>query len=109
MRFFCFTQNNSGGVFISDGDVAEFVVVEAADAADANRRAQAVGVYFDGVRDGRDCECCGDRFFPVFDGSRGDEVPSVFGEPVESFKPFYGSQRVVVHFASGEKKVFDCA
>lgn len=109
MKFFTFTQNNSGGVFHRDENIAEFVIVEAADAADANRRAIAVGIYFDGIASGRDCECCGDRFHPFFDGSEGDDVPSIYGEPVESYKPFLGRHEVIVHFASGEKKVFDCA
>ena len=62
MPFFTFYQNNSGGVF--DGP-AHYVIVEASDAEEAATRAETVGVYFNGVEDGLDCECCGDRWFGV--------------------------------------------
>ena len=42
MAFFVFNQNNSGGVFDLDKErgITRFVVVEAKDAAAANRRAE---------------------------------------------------------------------
>ena len=32
---------------------------------DANDIAQGNGIYFNGVADGIDCDCCGDRWYPV--------------------------------------------
>jgi len=77
MPFFTFYQNNSGGVF--DGP-AHYVIVEASDAEEAATRAETVGVYFNGVEDGLDCECCGDRWYPPSEGD-GTEVPEIYGQP----------------------------
>jgi hypothetical protein len=60
MAFYQYQQNNSGGSFIRK--FGHSVYVEAASAAYADNRAEAVGIYFDGCSDGRDCPCCGDRW-----------------------------------------------
>lgn len=57
--WFKYDQNNSGGVFIGP---AYNVYVEAFDDDQANEIAEQNGVYFDGVDEGIDCECCGDRW-----------------------------------------------
>lgn len=64
MRFYSFRQNNSGGFFnvdLEDG-LNETVIIEAENRDDAFDRAYEIGLYFDGVKAGRDCECCGDRW-----------------------------------------------
>ena len=61
MSYFKFRQNNSGGAFAG----TPLVFVQADNAADANSIAQQNGVYFNGVADGVDCDCCGDRWYPV--------------------------------------------
>ena len=63
MSWFKFRQNNSFGHFVG----TPLVFVQADNAADANRIAQDHGVYFNGVADGVDCDCCGDRWYPVHD------------------------------------------
>ncbi len=69
MPLFQFRQNNSGGQYMGP----KFVVVKADDADQANQIAQDQGpVYFDGVADGRDCDCCGDRWYPVHDFNADD-------------------------------------
>lgn len=62
MSFFAYRQNNSGGSFMCDENVAHLVVIEAADAATADALAETHGIYFDGVESGQDCSCCGDRW-----------------------------------------------
>lgn len=58
-QLFGFRQNNSNGYFIGD----PWVVVMATSEREALRVATTHGgVYFDGVAEGRDCECCGDRW-----------------------------------------------
>ena len=56
--WYVFRQNNSYGVYMGPSRV----VVEANSADEANRAAEAQGVYFDGVARGLDCSCCGDRW-----------------------------------------------
>jgi len=65
MRFFEFSQNNSGGRFEIDEakGIGSSVYIEARTANEANEKAERIGIYFDGVDEGRDCECCGDRWF----------------------------------------------
>lgn len=61
-KFFEFNQNNSGGIFDVDESVCHRVFIEAETAAEANDKAQSLGIYFNGVSDGRDCPCCGCRW-----------------------------------------------
>jgi len=81
--FYAFSQNNSGGSFHDDhvSGVSKFVIIEADSADEANERAEAIGLYFNGCDDGRDCSCCGDRWYPT-SKREGEEVPSIYGEPV---------------------------
>jgi hypothetical protein len=82
MPFFTFQQNDSGGFF----DGFETVIVEAANADEANDVALEYGVYFDGCYDGRDCDCCGDRWYRVHD-FQADDVPSIYGQPADENDP----------------------
>lgn len=65
MPFFLFLQNNSGGGYTRTDKLDAGTVIEAHTAAEANGRAEALGIYFDGVSLGLDCDCCGDRWSPV--------------------------------------------
>lgn len=62
--FYRFGQNNPGGFF----DGPQVLIVEASSSQEAEELATEAGVYFDGVASGRDCECCGDRWFRDPDG-----------------------------------------
>lgn len=97
-KFYHFHQNNSGGSFDKDENVNVHTIIEAADADEANRIAEAVGIYFNGVEFnedgeniGRDCECCGDRWNRVseYDAT---ETPCRYGEPVDG-----SEEDVVIH------------
>ena len=82
-KFYTFSQNNSGGSFTTDLDrgIGEYVIIEAESAEDANSRAEAIGIYFNGIVDGIDCECCGNRWFRADDGA-GYLAPSIYGEAI---------------------------
>ena len=62
--FYTYSQNNSGGSFDIDAEngLAHYVIIEADSMEEANEKATSIGIYFDGVEDGMDCECCGDRW-----------------------------------------------
>jgi hypothetical protein len=83
-KFFDFSQNNSGGrwVFDKEKGLTCNVIIEAQNAADANRIAEEKGIYFNGCSTGDDCSCCGDRWSSQWDDEKGDAVPSIYGEPV---------------------------
>jgi hypothetical protein len=89
MPFFTFNQNNSGGDFIQNKTLAHFVIVEANSPKLANKFAEKIGIYFDGCLRGMDCSCCGDRWDPILDKTEGEEVPMVYGIPVEDIKAGY--------------------
>lgn len=82
LKWFEFNQNNSGGSHDIDAAVGTFVLVEAANGEAANEKAESIGIYFDGCRDGRDCGCCGDRWYSQYSDDDGDEVPSIYGAPI---------------------------
>lgn len=77
-KFFEFAQNNSGGSFDIDDarGLGPRVWVEACDASHANSRALGLGIYFDGVRNGSDCDCCGDRWSAQWCGE-GEDTPKI--------------------------------
>jgi hypothetical protein len=87
--FFTYDQNNSGGDFTFDAKkgISCDVIIEAANATDANLRAEEIGLYFDGVSDDMDCGCCGDRWYRAYEGT---EKPEKYGEEVVASSVFEG-------------------
>jgi len=80
MKWYQYRQNNSGGQFDQNKYVSRYVLIQARNGVHADKRAEKIGIYFDGVENGYDCECCGDRWHPCF-GDRGDESPMVYDRP----------------------------
>lgn len=83
--FYLYDQNNSGGFFQSDDKVCQNVIIEADDEREADYIAIGLGIYFDGVVNGRDCDCCGDRWSSMYGWgyAQGTEVPTIYGQSVE--------------------------
>ena len=68
LKWFEYSQNNSGGSFHKDDDVSITVLVQATSSAKADRDAvEKAGVYFNGCASGADCSCCGDRWHEAWD------------------------------------------
>jgi hypothetical protein len=85
MPWYHFRQNNSGGSF----EGPETIHIEAKTSLEANNIAVTVGVYFNGVDDGIDCSCCGDRWRRAEDWDPTSDVPSLYGEPIDLPAPDY--------------------
>jgi hypothetical protein len=83
--FYTFRQNNSFGTFVVDKDVSYYVIVEADSYDEANEKAEEIGVYFDGVRNGHDCPCCGNRWNRCDTYDATDE-PVIYGEPYTDYE-----------------------
>lgn len=84
--YYTFNQNNSGGSFRFDEThgITHFVIIEANSVSEACERAESIGIYFNGCEDGRDCDCCGDRWSTPWNED-GSEYPEVYGKnPRES-------------------------
>jgi hypothetical protein len=72
LKWFAFHQNNSGGEFVVEENVSEYVFVQAATAAEAI----AVAERFCDNSDS--CPCCGDRWsFWFIDDSDGADSPMI--------------------------------
>jgi hypothetical protein len=119
MAFFEFRQNNSGGEFDVDENLCLSIYIEAEKAEEAKEKALDLGVYFDGVENGVDCECCGDRwyesdtkldesnimFLSRYDENKLDEILKIVGsnlvrKPGDSI--MVGSvSRILSHFEIG--------
>jgi hypothetical protein len=98
-QFYLFLQNNSGGEFILNDNLAEMVWIESSDSTTANTEAESFGIYFNGVRRKIDCECCGDRWNRVSTGP-------MYIRPMLGFDttPDRAAEHdVIVHFADGRK------
>ena len=80
MPFFEFNQNNSGGSFDVDDNVCHRVVIEADTAAEATAKAEELGCYWNGVANGMDCSCCGDRWYELWGDDDVLKFPLQHGE-----------------------------
>lgn len=102
-KFYTFSQNNSGGSFVVDEEtgIAETVIIEAYSAADANSRAERIGIYFNGVDSGWDCECCGDRWNEIYSENDCYDVPSYYGTPIENLESSWYRNRFFIHMLNG--------
>lgn len=107
-KFFCFSQNNSGGSFDFEKErgITRYVIIEANSLDHAVEKAGRIGLYFDGVEKGIDCSCCGDRWYIPFDD--GADTPMIYGQPAESYAPsldWLGPQNrlrhIAVHYLDG--------
>lgn len=113
-QFYHFSQNNSGGSFDFDEKtgVTHHVIVEAKDADDAVRRAERIGLYWDGVETGEDCSCCGNRWDRPW-REDGTEKPSVNGtDPAKYLEQDFAcrwmkeGREICVHHINGDKSWF---
>jgi hypothetical protein len=106
MGFYTFHQNSSGGTFHIDRDVREYVIVEGTDLEDITERAKQIGLYFNGVDTGDDCECCGDRWCkPWGPWSNLTEVPMIYDSPVYPYGAEYANTaNIIIHYMDGTRK-----
>lgn len=107
--FYTYNQNNSGGAFEETSGIAQFVIIEANSADEANERAIDAGIYFDEEYQ-IDCDCCGTRW-DTFWGNP-DEVPSVYGDPVADGEiymryPAWTSPAGYIHYLDGRVESFE--
>lgn len=112
--FYHFSQNNSGGNFHFNEEkgITHHVIIEADNTSEANAIAEEIGIYFDGCSTGRDCECCGNRWYSACDWDKKD-FPHVYGEEIKkalNTSHFYRwiepGKEVCIHYKDGRKEWF---
>lgn len=64
-KFYEVSQNNSGGSFDVNEKVCHRLFIEAKSEEEATSIAEDLGCYWNGVSEGMDCPCCGDRWYGV--------------------------------------------
>jgi hypothetical protein len=114
--FYTYSQNNSGGSFVINESVGQYVIIEADSPGEADRLAEEVGIYFNGCDRGEDCNCCGDRWYEQYSESA-DEEPMIYGKTIEEYKKDPGmialrqEECIHIYYKDGrhEKVVFDAA
>lgn len=93
--FYEFDQNNSGGEFEVDENLCQTVIIEADSLEEAEKKAFSMGIYYDGVDEGIDCPCCGDRWYqPDSEMNFPIEVGDKKYETVEEFAQGFLSRYV---------------
>ena len=85
-QYYTYYQNNSGGDFDEDEQVCQYVIIQALSPDQADARAESIGIYFNGVSEGKDCRCCGDRWYPASEHSA---VPTIWGKSPDDYKPIF--------------------
>lgn len=101
LRWWTFNQNNSGGYFITNEDVAEYVCIEAESAKEAMSRAEALFENYSEY-----CECCGTRWSTYQQEDEGTESPEVWGESIYSVSPSYFRSECRLHHWDGSVEAY---
>ena len=95
LKWFRFSQNNSGGYFLVNEEVAEDVYVQAKNAEHAADRA---AVIFFPYREF--CECCGERW-PTTAWEGGFDVPTKYDEPASEIVADHWQKQARLHHLDG--------
>lgn len=102
--FITFSQNNSGGYFIQNEYVDEYVIIEGNNLEEILNKARDI---FKDYR--RYCECCGERWDDDWKDEKDlDESPMIYGESAYEFKDGYsGNSKAIIYRMNGEKEVLE--
>ena len=110
--FYTYIQNNSYGVFYVNDNVKHYVIIESDSAKEADEKAVSIGLYFDGVKNGIDCPCCGDRWYKSDDpdcGINGTEKPEIWGQSILKHlkeNEMLRKEEVIIYYKDGKVEVF---
>lgn len=94
LKWFCFHQNNSGGYFIVDDNVAHLVFIQGENAEDAIARSASIL-----EESGEDwCECCGERWYSYLSIEDGKDVPQYAGIPLSEMAASLFIEEARLHY-----------
>ena len=95
--FYTINQNNSGGYYIVNEEVAEFVSVEANSPEEAEDKLNRI------VEDYSEfCECCGERWYVDMYGKKGTEKPMIYDMPYDNCTDtFWNRGDIVIYYLDG--------
>lgn len=100
-KFFTVSQNNSGGYFIDNEDVGHYVIIEAQNVKEAERKISEITEDYSEY-----CECCGERWFAWWDDKDGKDEPMIYSTPVAEYRDMWGGSAIVYYY-DGTKRKFE--
>jgi hypothetical protein len=95
LKWFRFSQNNSGGSFVVNENVCEEVFIQATSAREAISKAEEFCDNSDS------CSCCGDRWGLWVDDSDGHDLPTVYGKTIYEEAPSMFREEARLHYYDG--------
>jgi hypothetical protein len=99
LKWWTIRQNNSGGYWITNDDVAMYVLIQAPNKDEAyNIYERVCGPTMDEY-----CECCGERW-SFYDWEEPTDEPMIFGEPYKAhnvMKWFSSEAEARLHYYQG--------
>lgn len=95
-KWFHFGQNNSGGYFIVNEQVAEDVYIQAENAQQAAARAAVIFEPYSEF-----CECCGERWSFYVDEDDGYDVPTKYDVDIDEIVAEHFSKQARLHHLDG--------
>lgn len=99
--FYTYDQNNSGGYFIENDDVREYLIIEADSVDEANDK------MYDVTEDYSEfCTCCGARW-SSFWGEEGKEEPMIYDIPVNDVVKEMFTNSCIIYYKNGDKKIVE--
>lgn len=101
LRWWCFDQNNSGGYFITNDTVAEYVFIQARNATEAVAKAEAVFVDHSEY-----CDCCGERWSYYVGEDDGKQTPEIYGTRIENVGPGIFRKEARLHHFDGHIQAY---
>lgn len=99
-KFYTEGQNNSGGYFIDNEDVGHYVIIEAENAEQAEKKLNEIVEGYSEY-----CDCCGERWNAYWTADSGTTEPTIYGEPVAEYHSMWGGHAVIYYYDGTKKRI----
>lgn len=99
LRWWTADQNNSGGYYIENQDVAAYVFVQASSAQEALSRIESVLDQYSEF-----CQCCGTRWSADYwSDDDGTSEPTIYGQTLDQQQPIFRTATAVMYHYDGSR------
>ena len=98
-KFYTFRQNNSGGYFIINDYVAEYLIIEASSPHEAIIKMKDITENYSEF-----CACCGHRWNGWIDDEDGKEIPMIYNEDAKTYRSKWDSGEIIIYYYDETKE-----